>query len=94
MRQRKFELIADRRREGLIDALIKSEPATRFKKLITRRLPQNFVLDQEQFQDPIDNIALETLRHVLASYPVDYRFRGNSMYYNSKSRTIEHMRSF
>ncbi|KAG2206823.1 hypothetical protein INT47_007579 [Mucor saturninus] len=49
IRQRKAGLIADRRREGLINALIKSEiyrditePATRFKKPIARRLPQDF----------------------------------------------------
>ncbi|KAI7889737.1 uncharacterized protein EV154DRAFT_603786 [Mucor mucedo] len=101
IRQRKAELIADRRREGLIDVLIKSEiyrditePATRFKELIARRLPQDFVLDAEQFQNPIYNNALETLRPVLTIYPTDYRFRGNSIYYDSKARPVEHMRAF
>ncbi|KAI7896401.1 uncharacterized protein EV154DRAFT_547402 [Mucor mucedo] len=101
IRQRKAELIAYRRREGLIDALIKSEvyreitePATRFKELIARRLPQDFVLDGEQFGDPIYNNALEILRPVLTSYPVDYRFRGNSIYFDSKARLVEHMRAF
>ncbi|KAG2206531.1 hypothetical protein INT47_008548 [Mucor saturninus] len=95
IRQREAELIADRRREVLIDALIKSEvnreitePATRFKELIARKLPQDFVLDGEQFGDPIYNNALEILRPVLTSYPVDYRFRGNSIYYDSKARPI------
>ncbi|KAG2193488.1 hypothetical protein INT47_005013 [Mucor saturninus] len=46
------------------------------------------------FGDPIYNNALETLRPVLTSYPVDYRFRGNSIYYDSKARPVEHMRAF
>ncbi|KAI7866679.1 uncharacterized protein EV154DRAFT_583529 [Mucor mucedo] len=101
IRQRKAELIAYRRPKRLIDALIKSEvyreitePATRFKELIARRLPQNFVLDGEPFGDPIYNNALEILRPVLTSYPVDYRFRGNSICYDSKAGPVEHMRTF
>ncbi|KAI7867767.1 uncharacterized protein EV154DRAFT_397068, partial [Mucor mucedo] len=30
----------------------------------------------------------------LTSYPVDYRFRGNSICYDSKARSVEHMRTF
>ncbi|KAG2211255.1 hypothetical protein INT47_006375 [Mucor saturninus] len=64
-----------------------------YRRRTYRRLPQDFVLDGEQFGDPINN-ALETLRPVLTSYPVDYRFRGNSIYYDSKARPVEHMRAF
>ncbi|KAG2193133.1 hypothetical protein INT47_006433 [Mucor saturninus] len=99
IRQRKAELIADRRREGLIDALLKSEiyrditePATRFKELIARRLPQISVLD-EAFPGPYLPNALETLRPVLISYPADYRFCGNSIDYDSKERPVEDMRA-
>ncbi|KAG2196872.1 hypothetical protein INT47_011392 [Mucor saturninus] len=45
--------------------------------------------------DPIYNNALETLRSVLTSHPVDYQFRGNSIYYDPKARLlVEHRRAF
>ncbi|KAI7889741.1 uncharacterized protein EV154DRAFT_591530 [Mucor mucedo] len=63
-----------------------TEPGTRFKEIILRRFPQDFVLEGEQFGDPIYNKALEILCPVLTSYPADYRFRGNSIYYDSKAK--------
>ncbi|KAI7893359.1 uncharacterized protein EV154DRAFT_417103 [Mucor mucedo] len=38
--------------------------------------------------------SLGTLLPVLTSYPVKYQFRGNNIYYDSKARPVEHMRSF
>lgn len=101
IRQRKAEFTANRRLEGFINALIQSEiyreitePATRFKQLIATRLPRNFVLDREKFQDPIYNDALEIIRPVLTRYLFDYQFRENSIYYDFKSRPVKHMQSF
>jgi hypothetical protein len=71
-----------------------TQPATRFKELISRRLPDNFVLDQDQFPEHIYNVAFETLCPVLTGYSPDYRFRSNNIYYDSKARPVEHMRSF
>lgn len=68
VRQRKAKLTALGWQEGFRDMLIQAEifeqitqPATRFKELISRRLPDNFVLDQDQFPEHIIMLILKLL---------------------------------
>ncbi|KAG0750542.1 hypothetical protein G6F57_000936 [Rhizopus arrhizus] len=68
-------------------------PARQFKEILASRIvdPSSIKLP---FQDPIYTQALQRLTSILTSYPVQYAFEQNNIYYDAKANPCEHMMAF
>ena len=100
IRQRRIDLIRQRQEEGMDNEAISNEiyeqitfPARQFKEILASKIvdPSSIKLP---FQEPIYTQALQRLTHILTSYPVQYTFEKNNIYYDAKANPCEHMMAF
>ncbi|EIE82579.1 hypothetical protein RO3G_07284 [Rhizopus delemar RA 99-880] len=96
---RKIDLIKQRQ-EGVDNEAISNEiyeqttlPGRQSKKTLASRVvdPSSIELP---FQDSIYAQALQRLTPILTSYPVQYTFEQNNIYYDFKDNPCEHMMAF
>ncbi|KAG0769619.1 hypothetical protein G6F16_001976 [Rhizopus arrhizus] len=67
--------------------------ARQFKEILASRIVDPYSTELP-FQDPIYAQALQRLTPTLTSYPVQYTFEQNNIYYDAKTNPCEHMMAF